>query len=342
MALPVYQPPPGATANASPMSNMLPSMMQSYSAMQQAQAQKQKNKMQPQMLQAQLDAMQTQTAGQQQMQPLQQQMMQAKMQAMQDQKRQQDYLSDRYSQIMQSNLPEDQKKQQISNLLASSGNIKGAASLMYPNQGRPTSYERNLQAGGYTPGTQEYQKAMQSMLERGLVPTNIKQARYAGNIAQSMIDRVNDENVMDAVKKFSGPGGALKRGAMGISGALGLYSDPDYIKFQTFVHQTVPALAAETRKLLGEYATETQNRELKKFTNPSSWSTSPEIIDARWKEYQKIHGDALRISRKSPLQLNNMNEDVSRETQDQDQYLSVKDGKVMGPDGKWYTAEELG
>jgi hypothetical protein len=166
----------------------------------------------------------------------------------------------------------------------------------------PTALMQNLQAAGFDPRTGEYKKAARSYLERGMIPTSIKQARYAAPLAQNIIDHAEDQGFIESAKKYSTAQGRGLEAWSGISGALGLGpTDPDYVKYQTFVNTTIPQLVAETRKLLGENASVRQTELLEQAVNPASWRAGPELVQSRWDELKTLHDFAQKQAMQSPL-----------------------------------------
>lgn len=167
---------------------------------------------------------------------------------------------------------------------------------------KPTALMQNLAAAGFEPGSEEYKGAAQSYLERGMIPTSIKQARYAAPLAQNIIDHAEDQGFIEAAKKYSTLGGRGSEAVSGISGALGLgETDPNYVKYQTFVNTTIPQLVAETRKLLGENASVRQTELLEKAVDPGSWRAGPELVQSRWDELKTLHDFAQKQAMQSPL-----------------------------------------
>jgi hypothetical protein len=178
---------------------------------------------------------------------------------------------------------------------------------------RPTALMQNLAAAGFEPGSEEYKSAAQSYLERGMVPTSIKQARYAAPLAQNIIDHVEEQGYIEAAKKYSTAEGRGLEAWSGISGALGLGApDPDYIKYQTLINTSIPQLVAETRKLLGENASVRQTELLEQAVNPASWRAGPELVQSRWDELKTLHDFAQKQAMQSPLRSQAQEKDVPR------------------------------
>jgi hypothetical protein len=184
----------------------------------------------------------------------------------------------------------------------------------------PTALMQNLRAAGFDPDTEQYQTAARSYLERGMVPTSIKQARYAAPLAQDIINHAEEQGFIDATKKYSTIGGRGLEALSGISGALGFGAqDQDYIKYQTFVNTTIPQLVAETRKLLGENASVRQTELLEKAVDPGSWRAGPELVQSRWDELKTLHDFAQKQVERSPLGSTAQEKNVPRGPQSKQQ-----------------------
>ena len=102
-------------------------------------------------------------------------------------------------------------RQQIAEKLMSSGHEREAMQALYGNREYKTSMERNLEAMDYKPGTAPYINAARAMYQSRMLPSNVKQARYASPTAAALIKRVDDNNVIDSVIKFSGPEGWVNK-----------------------------------------------------------------------------------------------------------------------------------
>ena len=83
----------------------------------------------------------------------------------------------------------------------------------------------------------------------------------------------------------------------------GLYDDPDYTKYNTFIHTTVPAMGAEIRKLMGDNASDSQIQQIENLVNPANWTGTADQIKSRWNELKEVERITSEQMMKNPLDI---------------------------------------
>jgi hypothetical protein len=196
-------------------------------------------------------------------------------------------------------ISQDDLKQGLAKILAAGGDPGKAAAVMFPREQELTAMERNLDARNLKRGTPEYARAATEYMTRTMVPAGIKAGRYGTVEAQSIIDQVESEGVIDSLAKYSGPGGEARKLGAYIGGVLGR-PDQDYLKYQSFVNTTVPALGSSIRKMLGDNPSVEQNKMIEKLVNPASYTGSAEETRKNWQQLKDLHKIAAQANVLNP------------------------------------------
>ena len=223
----------------------------------------------------------------------------------------------------------------------------GQSQQKIPEQ--PSEQQKNSLSSRLTgiPSTQEgasqIQDVLQSEMQAKSVPEKVRNQRFYSETLSELFGEADKD--MPSVAKFAGALGQAELKEKRLAASLGQI-DPDYQKYYEFTTTTVPFMASELRKMLGDNATDSQIQEIKSIADPVSWDSNFELSMGRYKKLKGLHGAINKALVKSQAGITKSISDrirksnVPRGTQN-NQYLSVKDGKVMGPDGKWYSAEDL-
>lgn len=244
-------------------------------------------------------------------------------------------------------LSQDELKAGLARIIAAGGDTGKAAALMFPREQQQTAMYRDLVARGLTPGSEEFKRAATEYMTRTMVPLGIKAGRYGTVEAQSIIDQVEDENVIDALAKFSGPGGEARMIGAYIGGVLGK-PDEDYLKYQTFVNTTVPALGSAIRKMLGDNPSVEQNKMIEKLVNPASYTGSPQETISNWQKLKDLHRIAAQANVLNPTEitkeLNKILSEGKKPSSDVSREATETTGATQGSifyKGKYLSREEL-
>jgi hypothetical protein len=122
---------------------------------------------------------------------------------------------------------------------------------------------------------------------------------------ENLMNTISDKD-LDDVLQYSGIGGkakALMETGKGALGSLGFnyHQSPEYSKYFTFTHQTLPILMNEVRTALGGQATDYEAKLFSLVGNPATWEQNPQLGKDSFQALKL----ALQQNRKALAQSNN-------------------------------------
>jgi hypothetical protein len=191
--------------------------------------------------------------------------------------------------------------------------LRNILSIEYPEwKNNPTKL--NQAASAYISGSNTMPDGRVLNPPSGLVssivnPLNLKQDTAAGNNQKRFADTLetlfksSDENA-DKAFKFVGLAGKSKKAFDRIIGQVG-DNDPDFIAYNKFVTEDVPALATEIIRTAGANSTNAQKATAFKQAFEDNIITNPKIAEENYKELKKLYRSIGKTISKSVAQRNN-------------------------------------
>lgn len=199
------------------------------------------------------------------------------------------------------------------------------------------------------------------LIKEGTTAAQLNQ-RLFGDMFKSMTDKITPN--MPAITKFSGTygktGAALDRALAAVGSSK---NDPDFLKYDQFIHVDLPGSANELRRTMAGQATDAEIKSVTDLLNPNDWAATPQMAMNRWNRMIEQANTARKSGYKSQAQL-------AREFAQEDKQPSVAqqlaqstgmkapEGQapktqfevksangqklIKGPDGKWYKRTSSG
>lgn len=139
------------------------------------------------------------------------------------------------------------------------------------------------------------------VIKEGSTNTQLNQ-RLFGDMFKNLTDKITPN--MDAITKFSGTygktGAALDKALANIGSSR---TDPDYVKYDQFMHVDLPLGANELRRTMAGQATDAEIKSVTDVFNPTDWAVNPKMAMNRWNRMLEMANTARKSGYKTQAQM---------------------------------------